>query len=107
MAQWRLFRSGNNRLRLSQSPAETNGSIVMVAVETTSARISTRAVKFPTGAGFRLCNMSPRLDRHQSVANPSVPEIGLQPFRSVDETRTFLIPRHRNQLGSGNHVRSG
>lgn len=58
MAKWRFFRSGNNRLRFSQSPAETSGSIVMVAVETTSARISTCAVKFPTGraSGFATCH---------------------------------------------------
>lgn len=51
MARWSLFRSGNNQMRLLAITGieETSGSIVMAAVETTSAGISTKRCQGPTG----------------------------------------------------------
>lgn len=79
MAKWSLFRSGNNQMRplAITGIEETSGSIVIAAVETTSAGISTSDVKVRPG-GAQVCNASPSPDRRQPVPHASVLEIGHQ-----------------------------
>lgn len=62
MARWSLFRSGNNQMRLLAITGieETSGSIVMAAVETRSAGISTCAPSRSDG-GHQVCKASPTL----------------------------------------------